>query len=86
VKIGISKDTCEFVNRWMDEPAKRYPGCTHRKYRHSDFDCLTLGIAEGIKEARRTGSILKGVKKMSEVIKACKLHIELDKKEGKCKF
>ena len=69
---GVNPNMCDKTNRWMDEPAKKGGGCSHRKKRHSSVDCLTWALS-----AR---NLREGVARY----RACQYHREADRKTDRC--
>jgi len=74
-KQGYDKRMCEFVNKWMDEPASKFPGCQHRNFRHSKQDCDF--IASEI--LKRTGIREKAIQGKN----ICMIHRIVDKRADK---
>lgn len=63
---GIDFKTCDLTNRWMDAPAKLFPGRKHRKFRHTLKDCKTFA-SQGKDRRERVSRD-----------KACKIHRKTD--------
>ncbi|RLE54448.1 MAG: hypothetical protein DRJ40_10810 [Thermoprotei archaeon] len=42
IELGIKREICKEVNKWIDEPVKQKPGCNHRKHRHDLEACIEI--------------------------------------------
>jgi len=71
ISEGVEKSLCDKVNKEMDRPSTIFPGCPHREFNHQKRDCFK--IAQKFPKRVR-----------QDVIKACFLHIKLDKKNSFC--
>ncbi len=47
IKRGIPRRTASWVNKYMDYPARRHPGCRHREERHDQATCKRIGKWRG---------------------------------------
>jgi len=82
-KANIDRDVCERVNKWMDEPAKKIPGCAHRLLRHSPKDCIKIAQQICIDVLKETNDQDLAFRKAIMAIKACHLHIRVDEESSK---
>jgi citrate synthase len=76
-RLDIERWICREVNKYMDEPSQRIPGCGHRNYRHRLEDCLSIAKALASGKSRE-----EALKVCYQSLLACLKHIEDDCKRG----
>lgn len=72
---GYSSSICNSVNKWMDAPSAKFPGCQHREFRHSKTDCDSV--------AKEILFKTKNTDKAREAKQICMLHRKVDKNSDK---
>lgn len=73
---GFNYNSCKIINKWMDKPSLKHPGCKHREFRHDKKSCDSI-----------PNLILNNIITKSEAKKICLLHLNVDKENDlSCAF
>ncbi len=76
--FDVPEEICGEVNKEMDKPSQRVPGCRHREFRHQVGDCNQIGQML----AREAKNEIEASKIVNQAFLACKIHIRDDCREG----
>jgi hypothetical protein len=68
----------------MDEPSKVFPGCLHRKLRHSPEDCEEIALKVLFEELEKTGNLRIAKSKAEQAYVVCQIHRETDRETENC--